>query len=180
MSRVDYTQEQLKKLKLVEVDGVYVNIDKVTNHKKVDKIVPGSSFGLNVTPNAKVKNAVKSGVNGVKFDSNLEKTMYNLLKGAGVDFDFQVKYVLQERFSYNNEAVRAISLTVDFLLGSKNMIIDTKGLQTQQGAIRWKMLKKWLIENWRTFDPYRVLPTIELPSNKKECELLLNRILYEP
>ena len=25
-----------------------------------------------------------------------------------------------------------------------------------------------------------LLPTIELPSTKKECELLLNRLLYDP
>lgn len=204
MSRVPYTLDELKKLRLVWDDkrNGYVQISEGTPVHKVEKInidfIPQKpqpvfdTFKLKQQlaqlemndknlprANKKIMNATKS-VNdeGIKFDSNLERYMYGLLKGAGIDFDFQVEYVLQEKFRYNSEAVRAITLTVDFLLSTRNVIIDTKGMQTQQGAMRYKMLKRWLIDNWRTFDPNRVLPAIHQPSNKKECDLLLNKLLY--
>ncbi len=150
------------------------------NVRAKDKIVPDGSFMLPLgmpdqKPNAKVKNAVKSEVNGVKFDSNLEKYMYGLLKGAGITFDFQVVYVLQEKFRYNGEAVRAITLTVDFVLHSRNMIIDTKGYANDIAPLKYKMLKNYFVEG-RYGESW--LPVIELPSTKKECDLLLNRILY--
>lgn len=122
----------------------------------------------------KIRNAVKSEVNGVKFDSNLEKYMHGLLTGAGIAFDFQVVHILQEKFRYNGEAVRSITLTVDFVLNSRNMIIDTKGYANDIAPVKYKMLKKYLMDaEW-----VHIKPTIELPSNKKECDLLLNRLLY--
>ena len=104
---------------------------------------------------------------------------YNALKAAGIDFEFQVKYELQPRFKYNGEAIRAITLTVDFRVASKNLLIDTKGFQTQQGTIRWKMLKWWLLEDRFENNYLASLPIIEQPKNKKEVDLLINRILYE-
>lgn len=125
--------------------------------------------------NKKVHNAVKStNAEGVKFDSNLERHMYGLLKGARIYFNFQVPYVLQEKFAYGTENIRAITLTVDFFLPGKNMIIDTKGMQTQQGTMRYKMLKKHLVDT-----QLDNLPVIELPATKDECNLLLNRLLYQ-
>src|SRR6266481_5142670 len=120
--------------------------------------------GLDPIPigNKKVKNATKIEENGIKFDSRLEKYMYDLLRGAQIDFEFQKTYTLQEKFRYRGEAVRAITLTVDFWLPTRNMIIDTKGHQTQQGAVRWKILKSVLkhIEDSQ--------PEIIMPKNKEE------------
>ena len=124
--------------------------------------------------NKKIRNATKSEVDGVKFDSQLERYMYEILKGAGVHFDFQVEYVLQEKFRYGTDAIRAITLTVDFVLTGKNMIIDTKGFMNDRAPMKIKMLKRHLLNT----QPDN-LPTIELPSNKKECDELLNRLLYE-
>lgn len=151
--------------KLIETKKL---VDK--NPKKISSLLTG---------NAKVKNATKVQADGLTFDSKLEYFMYGLLRDAGIDFSFQLKYVLQDKFRYNGGAIREISLTVDFILPDHNTIIDTKGMQTQQGAIRWKLLKKWLNENWRTFDPNRVLPKIEMPKNQEECRLLLNRLVFE-
>lgn len=128
----------------------------------------------NIKPN-KIRNAVKSEVNGVKFDSNLEKYMHGLLSAAGIPFDFQVEYVLQEKFRYNGEAVRAITLTVDFVLRTRNMIIDTKGFANDITPVKYKMLKAYFVEG-RYGETWT--PTIEMPSNRKECDLLLNRLLY--
>lgn len=200
-----WTPEQLKQKGLVQNEkGDFVKVSSLVNKGKVEKLpnlidraigerdeveklVDSCAMGLyganllpsmdkvfNVMkPNAKVKNATKIEANGVKFYSKLEKFMYDLLKGAQIDFEFQKEYLLQEKFRYRDEAVRAITLTVDFWLPTRNMIIDTKGFQTQQGAMRWKMLKSHLkhIEDSQ--------PEIILPKNQKECNLLLNRLLYD-
>lgn len=163
--------KKVEKIKLPPDFVIFSNIGTIDANGKIEPIFP--------KPNAKIKNATKS-VNseGIKFDSNLEKYMYGLLRGAGIDFQFQKEYLLQEKFRYGTEAIRAISLTVDFYLPGKNMIIDTKGMQTQQGAIRWKLLKLQLVNKNIEFE--LPIPKIEMPSNKTECETLLNRILYEP
>lgn len=128
-----------------------------------------------VIGNKKVRNAVKStNAEGVKFDSNLEKHMYGLLKATRIYFNFQVPYVLQEKFAYGTENIRAITLTVDFFLPGKNMIIDTKGWANDRAPLKYKMLKKHLVDT----QPDN-LPVIELPATKDECNLLLNRLLYQ-
>lgn len=223
MSRVPYTIEQLKKLGLVEKDGVYVKVSSlVAKPKDVAKIsILETTEGVTYNPNKrinrvdpdllliidksgpafdnqklqrrineidaqsafdkgnkKVRNATKSVVDGVKFDSNLEKTMYDLLTGAQIDFQFQKQYILQQKFRYGTAAIRAITLTVDFYLPERNMIIDTKGYANDVAPVKYKMLKKLLYfeydNGWITS-----LPKIELPSTKKECEVLLNRLLYD-
>lgn len=196
MKNTRWSSDDLKKLGLVQNEkGDYVKVSSLVA-KKVDKFPSPYAHGYttlqqannimaaNPVPvyqqpegNKKVRNATKSIVNGVKFDSNLEKYMHGLLTGAQIDFQFQKQYILQQKFRYGTEAIRAISLTVDFFLPRYNMIVDTKGYQTQQGAMRYKMLK-WHLKN----NPERIgdfnPPRIELPSTKKECELLLNRLLY--
>jgi len=192
MSRVQYTIEQLKKLGLVQVNnGPYQSIEKLVD-KKPKKLPLLNKAFLQAVPdnkvigNAKVKNATKVEADGLKFDSRLEYYMYGLLKGAGIEFQFQKVYLLQEKFIYSSRTIRAITLTVDFWLLKFNMIIDTKGLQTQQGALRWKMLKKHLVDleiervinTCDSLDNFNV-PRIEMPKNKRECELLLNRLLFD-
>ena len=128
-------------------------------------------FGQN---NRKIKNAPKTEVDGIKFDSKLESFMYTLLRDAGIAFEMQKTYCLQDKFRYRGEAVRAITLTIDYFLPTYNMIIDTKGMQTQQGAMRYKMLKKVLYEEAIFIhEP----PQIELPHNQKECRELLAKLL---
>lgn len=199
---VTYTPEQLKKLGLVEKDGsgVYVPIKSLVAKKaeKIDpkKFVDSVRMGLYVADllpsigdiyravkkgeNRKIKNATKSVENGISFDSNLEKYLYQLLTTANIEFAFQFEYVLQEKFRYGTEAIRAITLTVDFVLRSRNIICDTKGMQTQQGAMRYKMLKKHLYDSYNCFVQKLPLPEIVILKNKKECQEFVNRLLYQP
>lgn len=128
--------------------------------------------------NRKIKNATKVEADGVKFDSRLEKTMYDLLKGAGIEFEFQKVYTLQEKFRYGTEAIRAITCRVDFYIPSKTLLIDSKGYSNDVSPLKYKMLKKLLYDHFEA-GYYNLLPKIEMPRTKKECELLLNRILYE-
>ena len=119
--------------------------------------------------NRKVRNAVKTEADGVVFDSRLERYMHDLLKSHGIGFMFQKRYTLQEPFTYNGETIRAITYTLDFYLPDYDMAIDTKGVATQQGKLRIKMLKRLFADLGRT-------TTIELPRTKDECAALVARL----
>ena len=107
---------------------------------------------------------------GIKFDSKLEMYCYETLKEAGLYFIFQYKYVLQDKFRYNNESVRQITLTVDFYLPDLNIIIDTKGYQREDNKLKWKMLKAKLKEN---------SPVIHFPKSQKSVVALIRNIIIE-
>jgi len=121
--------------------------------------------------NAKIKNAVKVvDENGVKFDSRLEKYASDTLKQYGISFLFQHKYILVPGFKYRNETIRPITLTVDFWLPELNVIIDTKGFQTEQSKIKMKMLKAHLLAQGSLqvgWISNYLPPEICLPSSKK-------------
>ncbi len=120
--------------------------------------------------NRKVINATKTEQNGVVFDSRLERYMHDLLKMHGIRFLFQKKYTLQESFVYNGESVRPITYTLDFYLPDFDVAIDTKGLATQQGVLRIKMLKRLFADLGRN-------TVIELPRTKDECYSLVSRLI---
>lgn len=125
---------------------------------------------VNPTGNRKVRNAEKTEQNGVLFDSRLECYMHNRLTAHGIGFLFQKKYTLLEPFTYNGENIRAITYTLDFYLLDDDMVIDTKGVATQQGQLRIKMLKRLFADLGRT-------TTIELPRTPAECDALVARIV---
>jgi len=116
--------------------------------------------------NNKIKNATKIESEGVKYDSKLELYMADLLRQVNIPFEFQKKFVLQDKFRYNGEAIREIRMVIDFWLPEHNMLIDTKGFQMADNKIKWKMLKCKLSE-----EPSP--PVIVLPKNKKECQCLV-------
>lgn len=107
--------------------------------------------------------------NGIKFDSKLEQYFYNLLKKEKIPFVFQEKFILLEKFRYNNSAVREMTLTVDFSLPADDIIIDTKGFQRNDNKIKWKLLKKHLLDNGRE-------PIILMPKNQKQCQEVIKMI----
>ena len=78
-------------------------------------------------------------------------------------------YTLQEPLNNNGENVRAITYPLDFYLPDYDMAIDTKGVATQQGRLRIKMLKRLFADLGRT-------TTIELPRTKDECAALVARL----
>lgn len=168
-----WTMKDMKDKGLVQnANGDFVPVKSLVA-KKVDKISTGIPM-FNATPeNKKVRNATKAtNEQGVKFDSLLEKYLYDLLTSAKIHFEFQKQYLLQEKFKYRDEAVRAITLTADFYLPTHGIIADSKGFQTQQGAMRWKMLKSVLKHI------YDDQPEIIILKNKKECDAFVNKLLY--
>jgi protein associated with RNAse G/E len=91
-------------------------------------------------------------VNGVSFDSKLEFYCYSMLKEMNFDFDFQEKIILVDKFRYQDKAIRAITLTVDFVIrhNGMNIYLDTKGFATEVAKIKYKMLKNKLKDDSST------------------------------
>ena len=87
--------------------------------------------------------------NDIKFDSKLELYCYKLLKEMEISFSFQEKIILVDKFRYNNKTIRAITLTVDFVIknSEKTIYLDTKGFATEVAKIKYKMLKNKLKED---------------------------------
>jgi hypothetical protein len=99
---------------------------------------------------------------GIKFDSKLELYFYQQLKKAKIPFEFQKKYVLLEKFRYDGKAVRQMTLTVDFYIPECNYIVDTKGFQRNDNKIKWKLLRRHLLDKHKE---YHIL----MPTNQKKC-----------
>lgn len=125
---------------------------------------------------ARVRNAQKALANdGTRCDSKLECWCYNLLKELGMPFEYQKKYELQPKFKYGDKTILPITLTVDFWFKDLNVIVDTKGFQTEVNVLRWKMLKYHLKMDQvilRACPPPTedqiVLPEIFMPKNQKQ------------
>jgi hypothetical protein len=187
----NWTVKDLQDKNLVEHNGKFVNVKTLVDPKP-DKLKAfqekqkenieawNAKHPVLGTPkeNRKILNAVKVEQNGIRFDSRLELYAYNALKAAGIDFEFQKVFVLQDKFKYGTEAIRAITSRVDFWIPSKTLIVDTKGYANDVAPLKYKLLKKKLHDNF-TLGFYEILPRIEQPKNKKEVDLLINRILYE-
>jgi hypothetical protein len=171
--------EDMKKKGLVQnANGDFVPVKSLVA-KKVEKLPYLSPKEFNdklALPigNKKIRNATKSVENGISFDSNLERTMYNMLTAAKIEFQFQATFILQEKFRYRDENIRAIVKIVDFWLPTRNIIIDTKGFSNDVSPMKHKMLKMALKER------YAMEPEIIMPANKKDCDNVLNRLLYQP
>lgn len=120
--------------------------------------------------NKKVRNAQKVEVHGIKFDSKLELHMWEELTRYGIQFEFQKKYVLQEKFKYLGESIREMTLTVDFWVPELNVIVDSKGWASETAPLKYKLLK-WKL-NFDLDQPVGRPPKIYMPKNKKECSAL--------
>jgi hypothetical protein len=123
---------------------------KLVDHKKMQefklKKIPDSKIGItDLSKNKKVKNAVKSEVDGVKFDSNLERDFYFELKRNNIEFEFKHKFILVKDFLYDYKMVRTIVWNVDFYFKELNLIIDTKGWATDVFNLKIKLFKNMVI-----------------------------------
>jgi hypothetical protein len=179
---VRWSPNDFKRLGLIDIGGNGDNYVKASTQvaKKVDKlpslleraIKQDSSEKVFSKPvNKKVRNATKVEQDGIKFDSKLEHYMYTLLQGAGINFEFQKVFVLQEGFRYNGEAIRPIKSIVDFWLPELNMVVDAKGYANDTAPLKYKLLK-------HQFHTQGKNPVVVMPKNKKECDALINRIRY--
>jgi protein associated with RNAse G/E len=111
-------------------------------------------------------------VNGIKFDSKLEHYCYSSLVMVKADFEFQEKVILVEKFRFGGSAVRAITLTVDFVVNKngKKIYVDTKGFATEVAKIKYKLLKNKFKDE--------EVDVIWL-KNKKEVDSFINTLIEE-
>ena len=123
---------------------------------------------------------------GIKFASGLERYMYQALKKAKIQSEYEgCTFTLQEGFMFDNESyerqsngkgdmvnrgskkILNIKYTPDFV--SDSFIIECKGRANESFPMRWKMFKKYVKEN---------LPRVTLykPQNQKECDKVVELI----
>lgn len=125
------------------------------------------------TGNARVKNATKQHKYGLDFDSKLELFCYDLLRHYNIQFEFKKGFILQESFIFGTERIQAIKMSIDFYLPKQDILIDTKGFQTDKNILKMKMLKHYLARQGK-------YPKIELPKSQKEVRSLVERIAQVP
>lgn len=119
--------------------------------------------------------ARKTVVDGVTFDSKAEAKYYEHLKWLKQakqikDFSLQPRFELQEAFKKNDKTFRKIEYIADFeitkLDGSKE-IIDIKGMETKEFAIKRKLYERKFDTPLKVIAFDRSLGFIELDKLKK-------------
>jgi len=124
---------------------------------------------------------------GITFASGLEKYMYKALKEAGIEFQYEgVTFELLPSFIFENVSMERqsngkgdfinrglkkilnLKYTPDFV--GDTFIIETKGRANESFPLRWKLFKKWMMDNNDTRSLYK-------PQNQSECDATVNRIL---
>ena len=124
---------------------------------------------------------------GITFASGLEKYMYIALKDSEIKAYYEHRtFVLIPGFYFNNESyertanakgafknrgqknIQPIKYTPDF--EGKNFIIECKGRANETFSMRWKLFKKYIVEQ---------IPGVTLykPQNQKECDETVRLIL---
>jgi hypothetical protein len=129
---------------------------------------------------------------GIKFKSKLEKTCYQLLTEAGLTFSYEpVTYNLHSAFKYEGNCyekvqrqgkkkfaparshIQSIKYTPDFV--GDGWIIETKGHETSDFKLRWKMFKKLLLDSGLNYDLYKPTNITEI----KESIILIKQKNHE-
>ena len=124
---------------------------------------------------------------GIKFQSNLEKHMYQRLQKARIKSEYEgATYILIEGFMFENDSyerqsngkgdmvnrgnkkILPIKYTPDFI--GEDFIIECKGRANESFPIRWKLFKNYVKEH---------LPHVTLykPQKQSECEDVVQLIL---
>jgi hypothetical protein len=131
--------------------------------------------------------------NGITFASGLEKFMYKSLKDANIDFVYEgFTFELLPSFVFENDCIERqsnskgdyinrgnkkvlnLKYTPDFV--GNTFIIETKGRANDSFPLRWKMFKKWMVDNNDNRTLYK-------PQCQAEClktiELILKQKNYD-
>ena len=99
--------------------------------------------------------AVKTKVNGIKFDSKKEARRYKELKilekaDEIKSLELQPRFLLQEKFKYNGKTIRKIEYVADFRYideKGNTVVEDVKGMKTEVYKIKKKIFLKKYGEN---------------------------------
>lgn len=93
--------------------------------------------------------SLKTVVDGIVFDSNDEAEFYKYLKELKskekiLNFELQPKFEIIPKFTYQGKKEREATYTLDFAvykLDGTIEYVDVKGMSTQQGELKFKLLK---------------------------------------
>jgi len=96
-------------------------------------------------------------VDGVKFDSQLERYCYDMFNKFKIPFKFQVEYELQPAFRDSAGKDQG-----------KTMIVDTKGHATELSKVKYKMLNYQLNKINASYE------IVWLKNKKKVNDFILN------
>lgn len=99
--------------------------------------------------------AVKTKVDGIKFDSKKEARRYKELKilekaDEIKSLELQPRFLLQEKFKYNGKTIRKIEYVADFRYideKGNTIVEDVKGMKTEVYKIKKKIFLKIYGEN---------------------------------
>ena len=124
--------------------------------------------------------------NGITFASGLERYMYQALKKAKIQTEYEgCTFILQEGFMFNNETyerqsngkgelinrgnkkILPIKYTPDFI--GNDYVIECKGRANESFPLRWKMFKKYVNHKMKHVTLYK-------PQNQKECDKVIELI----
>ena len=131
--------------------------------------------------------AKKVTYDGINFASGLERYMYMALKKAKIKAKYEGKtYEIVSGFDFTNSCIARtangkgeyknrgnkkilpIKYTPDFI--GKKFIIECKGRANESFPLRWKLFKKYLIDN-------KIKTTLYKPQNQKQCDKTVELIL---
>ena len=100
--------------------------------------------------------------------------MPNLKKSFSANFqdydDLKDEIVSKFNKDLADQKVLNLKYTPDFV--GKNFIIETKGRANDSFPLRWKMFKKWMVDNGDNRTLYK-------PQNQKECDKTIELILKQ-
>lgn len=131
--------------------------------------------------------AKKASADGIQFRSGLEKHTYLALKEAGLYEMYEVEvFQIIDGFTLPNLSIEkqangkgefvnrggkkilGIKYTPDFT--GFDYIIECKGRANESFPIRWKLFKRWLVNNGETRTLYK-------PQNQKDVAIMIKLIL---
>ncbi len=137
----------------------------------------------------KVRNATPIQIDGIKFRSKLEGYCYKKLKQNNIPFKYEEdKFILVPPFEFNNDSfelvkrgdqkefkradprIRPMSYTPDFTNLDHGWIIECKGNPNDAFPLRWKLFKKYIMDNDLKLDLF-------LPRNQKQVNACIEQIL---
>jgi hypothetical protein len=139
---------------------------------------------LKKSVNKKVRNATKVTYDNITFRSKLEFYCYKQLKANQIPFKYEeITFTLLDAFTFDNlcyevvkskkqfieasNKIRPITYTPDFV--GNNWIIETKGNPNDSWPLRWKLFKKYLVDNNFKY-------SIFVPKNQKQVNETINII----
>ena len=133
--------------------------------------------------------AKKSTYDGIKFASGLEVYMYKALKKAKIKAKYEGKtFEIVSGFDFINpcyaraangkgefkqrgrKKILPIKYTPDFICPNYSFIIECKGRANESFPLRWKLFKKYLVDN-------KLYHRLYKPQNQKQCDKTVELIL---